>query len=112
MKKIFYNGNKLDYADENTETNGFDDLQIFHAFADSLRELRAYCGLSLIKLSSATDIPNQTLSSYERKSRTPSVVQAIKIATYFGLTVEDFIICGLGNINQDITEVYEERKNS
>ena len=67
---------------------------IIQAFASSLLELRKHCGLSLIKLSEELGIPNQTLSSYETQKRTPSFVQAVKIASYFGFTVEEFILYG------------------
>ena len=88
----------------------FNDEEILSAFCESFKELRKYCNLSLIKLSENVGIPNQTLSSYENKTRTPSILQAVKITAYFGLTVEEFILCGLEKIPYDITELYEKRK--
>ena len=83
---------------------------VSQAFASTLLELRKHCGLSLIKLSDELEIPNQTLSSYETQKRTPSFIQAIKIASYFGFTVEEFILYGLEESTRDIIEVYESRK--
>ena len=83
---------------------------ISRAFANSLLELRKHCGLSLIKLAEELGIPNQTLSSYETQKRTPSFVQAIKIASYFGFAVEEFILYGLEESTEDIIALYESRK--
>lgn len=89
-----------------------DDNETQAAFAESLKELRNYCDLSISKLSKILNIPNQTLSSYKNKLRTPSITQAIKITAYFGLTVEEFILCGFDKLPQDIAELYEARKKS
>ena len=99
------------YANEETTEATVDEKQAFHIFAENLRELRSYCGLSLTELSVFVDIPNQTISSYENKTHIPSMVQAIKLASYFGLTAEEFILCGLDSYPYDITELYERRKN-
>ena len=106
---------RLLYESDNfkLETGGqevFSEEQILSSFSESFKELRKYCNLSLMKLSENIGIPNQTLSSYETKTRTPSMIQAIKITAYFGLTVEEFILCGLEKLPYDITELYEKRK--
>jgi DNA-binding XRE family transcriptional regulator len=88
-----------------------DEKQLFSLFADNLRERREYCKLSLVQLSALVDIPNQTLSSYENKTHVPSMMQAVKIAAFFHLTVEEFIVCGLDEYPFDITELYERKKN-
>ena len=87
-----------------------DEKQLLSMFADSLRELRLYCKLSLVDLSERVDIPNQTISSYENKTHTPSMIQAIKISSFFGLSVEEFVLCGFDNYPYDITELYERKK--
>lgn len=110
MVKFFYSDNRLQYANEHTKGEVLDEKQLFNAFAENLRELRKYCNLSLMELAELTDIPNQTLSSYENKSHVPSLTQAVKIAAFFGLTVEDFILCGWDNYPYDITELYEKNK--
>lgn len=111
MGKFFYTNNRLVYTDEQLEKKTLDEKQLFSLFADNLRELREYCKLSLVQLSALVDIPNQTLSSYENKTHVPSIMQAVKIAAFFHLTVEEFIVCGLDEYPFDITELYERKKN-
>ena len=107
MEKLLFINNAFQL--ETNEKEQFSDEQLFSAFCDSFKELRKYCNLSLIKLGEKIDIPNQTLSTYENKTRTPSILQAIKITAYFGLTVEEFILCGLEKLPYDIIELYERR---
>ena len=110
MIKFFHSDNRLLYASEqNAET--VNDKQIPSLFAENLRELRRHCKLSLIELAQLVDIPNQTISSYENQTHIPSMVQAVKIAAYFGLTVEEFILCGLDDYPYDVIELYEKKKN-
>ena len=111
MRKFFYLDNRFIYADENTAQETVDEKQAFSLFAENLRELRLHCNLSLVRLAELVEIPNQTLSSYEQKTHVPSLLQALKIASYFGLTIEEFILCGLDSYPYDITELYERRKN-
>ena len=105
MGKFFYSNNRLVYTNEQTTGKTLDDKQMLALFAENLRELREYCKLSLVQLSVLVDIPNQTISSYENKTHTPSMVQAMKIAAFFGLTVEEFILCGIDSYPYDITEL-------
>ena len=111
MGKFFYTNNRLVYTDEKLEKKTLDEKQLFSLFADNLRELREYCKLSLVQLSALVDIPNQTLSSYENKTHVPSMMQAMKIAAFFHLTVEEFIVFGLDEYPFDITEISERKKN-
>lgn len=60
-------------------------------FANSLKELREAHLITLEKLSELTEIPNQTISRYERGENEPSVFQAYKLAKCFGVTVEEMI---------------------
>lgn len=106
---VLYGENVLHYAQEG-DKNAFDDKQLCDAFGKSLKELREYCGLSTVKISEAVDIAQPTISSYENRTRTPSILQAIRITAFFGLTVEEFIICGLEDSPYDIAELYEKRK--
>ena len=112
MIKFFHSDNLILIANEQTTETTFDEKQLFDIFADNLHELRIYCKLTLTEIAKLIDIPNQTLSSYENKTHIPSMMQAIKISAYFGLTVEEFILCGLDSFKYDITELYEKRKNS
>ena len=110
MSKFFLSDGRLLYANEQITKEFIDEKQVFSLFADNLRELRTYCKLSLMELSELVDIPNQTISSYENKTHIPSMIQALKIASYFSLTVEEFILCGLDGYPYDITELYERKK--
>lgn len=111
MIKFYHQDNRLLTTNEQNAEACIDEKQLFDFFAESLRELRTYCALSLVELSARVDIPNQTLSSYENKTHTPSMIQAIKIAAYFNLTVEEFVLCGFDSYPYDIIELYNKRKN-
>jgi len=102
--------NRLLLANEYTTEPTLSEKQLADFFADSLREIRNHCKLSLKELSSRIDIPNQTLSSYENKTHVPSMLQAVKIAAFFGLTLEEFILCRLDTFPYDVTELYEKQK--
>ena len=108
MKKFIYTNGRLYYREGD---GGIDEKQAFILFAEHLRELRLHCRLSLVQLAERIDIPNQTLSSYENKTHTPSIMQAMKIASFFHLTVDEFILCGFDEYPYGITELYEKRKN-
>lgn len=109
MKKFSSIENLIYYANE-LETEMFHEMQMRDAFANSLKELREHCHLTMVELSNEIEISQPTLSCYENKTRTPSMLQAIKITAFFGLTVEEFILCGLEKLPYDITELYEKRK--
>lgn len=110
MSKFFYLENRLKYTNEQSTEKSIDEKQAFAFFAENLRELRLHCKLSLVELSNLTEIPNQTLSSYENKTHIPSMLQALKISAFFGLTVEEFILCGMDEYPYDIIELYEQKK--
>lgn len=110
MVRFLQNDNRLAYANENNQQETIDEKQVFCIFAENLREVRTHCRLTLMQLAELVDIPNQTLSSYENKTHTPSMIQAVKIAAFFNLTVEEFILCGMDNYPYDIIELYEKRK--
>ena len=107
---IFYEDGRLQCTQEQ-KIGAIDEKQAFGLFADSLRELRNDCKLSLIDLSKALEIPNQTLSGYENKTHIPSMLQAVKISAYFHLTVEEMIVCGLDEYPYDCIELFEKRKD-
>lgn len=77
-------------------TNEYEYNQIRQAFAKSLKTLRMYTGLSLVDLEKLTGINNPSLSRYENGKVEPSLIQSIAIAENFQLTVEDFVLFGLG----------------
>ena len=107
--KGFYAFENLIYHADQSETETFDEIEMRDAFANSLKKIREYCRLTMIKLAEEIDIPQPTICCYETKTRTPSILQAIKITAYFGLTVEEFILCGLEKLPYDIIELYERR---
>ena len=108
MSKFFVVDNRLQLT--NDDTAALDEKQLAELFGENLREIRSHCNLSLKTLSDMTKVPNQTLSSYENKTHVPSMIQAIKIAAFFDLTVEEFILCGLDSFPYDVVELYERRK--
>ena len=63
----------------------------------------------MVELSNKVEIAQPTISHYESCLRSPTILQAVKLAAYFGLTIEDFIICGLDNSAYDIVDVYETK---
>lgn len=77
-------------------TTEYEYGQIKGAFAKSLKTLRQYAGLSLTDLEKMTGINNPSLSRYENGKVEPSLIQSIAIAESFYLTVEDFVLFGLG----------------
>ena len=111
MGNFYEYENKICY-DAQTNEKAFDETQMREAFAKSLRDIRKYCKLSTIQLAEAIDVPQPTISCYENNLRTPSFVQALKITAYFGLTVEEFVLCGLGVSSYDVTELYEIKNNN
>ena len=108
MKNFTCIYDELCYADE-TAQEVFTEAQIVEAFGKSLKEIRWYCHLSGEALGKEIGIGQSTLSAYEMGTRYPSLLQAIKIAAYFSLTVEEFILCGLECHSKDIIELYRER---
>ena len=60
------------------------------------------------------DIPNPTISRYENGQNLPSLLQAIKIANYFDLSVELMLIMGLTALydGADIVPFYSVLKNA
>lgn len=90
------------------------DENIKKAFGASLKELRSHLGITQMLLEEATEIPRQSLSVYERGEILPTISQAYKIARYFRLTIDDFIVYGLNAQEsifkenfRDITEKYD-----
>jgi len=79
--------------------NAYEENELKKAFAKSLREIREYSHLSLKQLSEGIKIPVPTLSAYENETRVPSFILAMKIASFFGSNLEDFILNGLDDIN-------------
>lgn len=73
----------------------YEEKEIKTAFAKSLKEIRAYAKLSLKTVAEAIKIPVATISAYENGTRIPSFFFAMKIAAFYGSTIEDFVLNGL-----------------
>ncbi len=54
-----------------------------------MKRLRAVQGISQVELGEALSVSRQTVIAIERGRYDPSLPLAIKIARYFGLTVEE-----------------------
>ena len=94
------------------------DEKIKKGFGNSLKELRAHLGVTQVSLAEVTQIPRQSLSVYERGEILPTISQAYKITNCFRLSIEDFIVYGLGEQERflqenfrDITEKYDALVN-
>lgn len=97
-------------ADDNDVLNyEVDEAEIGQAFGATLKTARSVKKLSLNELSKLVDIPNPSISRYENGLVIPTIPQAIKLASYFDLTVEQFIFLGIAGLKGgNITELYEK----
>lgn len=88
----------------------FDETELARAFGLTLKTLRNYKKMSLNALSQEVGIPNPTINRYENAVNIPTIPQAMKLSSYFGMSVELFTVFGLANINDgmDIVEYYEK----
>ena len=59
---------------------------------NKLEEIRKQKGIKQEELADAMGVSRQTISSLENGRYNPSVILAIKLARYFGLSVEDIFI--------------------
>ncbi len=107
---------KTYYDDRNNEfltfinNSDYTEEEIKNAFAKSLKEVRSHSGLSLKTVSEKTNIPLATISAYENGTRIPSFILAMKLAGFFGATIEDFVYNGLNeNIENypDLLTLYD-----
>lgn len=57
-------------------------------FDDRLKKLRLARGLSQADLAAELGLPQKTYCNYERNEREPSAVTLIRIAAYFGVTLD------------------------
>lgn len=87
----------------------FDEIEIGKAFGIALKELRKHKNLSLKSLGNSVDIIDSTINRYENGINIPTITQAIKIADFFDLPIEVFILLGLDHLqnNIDIPKSYE-----
>ena len=88
----------------------FDETELYKAFGYTLKKLREYKKLSLKSLGECIDMPPQTINRYENGTNIPTIIQALKIADFFNLSIELFILMGLIAIeeNADILPLYDK----
>ena len=68
-------------------------------FEDRLKKLRLARGLSQAQLAEELGLPQNTYRNYENNEREPSSNTLIKIATYFGVTLDYLLNYHCGNKN-------------
>ena len=92
----------------------YDESQLCKAFGRTLKILREHKKLTLRQLSDEIQIPPQTINRYENGDNIPTIIQALKIADYFYLSIELFIAFGIHVIeeNTDITVLYDKLQNA
>jgi len=61
-------------------------------FAERLRHLRTYKGLTLAQMAELLDTTKTTLSRYENDKRVPDADFVIKVALYFKVSA-DYLLC-------------------
>ena len=88
----------------------FDENDLYKAFAYTLKILREHKKLTLKKLGEAIEMPPQTINRYENGENIPTIIQALKIADFFNITIELFILMGIIAIeeNADILPLYDQ----
>jgi transcriptional regulator with XRE-family HTH domain len=80
----------------------FDETELYKAFGYTLKKLREHKKLSLKSLGEIIDMPPQTINRYENGTNIPTIIQALKIADFFNLSIELFILMGLIAIEENI----------
>ena len=87
---------------------------IAKAFGLALKEVRKAQGITLRKMSEDIEIPNPTINRYENGQNIPSLLQAIKIANYFHISIELMLILGMTALieNVDIGKYYQQLRGA
>lgn len=72
--------------------NDFEELDyLTECFSKHLKELREYTHTSILTMGKAIKMPFQSIARYEKGKTEPSISNAYKIASYFFMSLEDFI---------------------
>ena len=74
-------------------------------FDDRLKKLRIARGISQSQLAEELGMPQKTYCNYERNEREPSSTTLIKIASYFGVTLDYLLDYHIDNL------VFSKEKN-
>ena len=88
----------------------FDESELYKAFGYTLKILREHKKLTLKKLGEEIEMPPQTINRYENGENIPTIIQALKIADYFNMSIELFILMGIIAIEEsaDILPLYNQ----
>lgn len=74
-----------------------------------LKEIRAARGYTQAEVSAAIDVKQPTYNQYEAGKRTPSIITLYKIASFYGISVDDLLrLC----INLDESVFFEAAPSS
>ena len=63
-----------------------------HTLENRVQEIRKQRGITQEELASSVEVTRQTIIAIEKGNYTPSVLLALKIATYFNTSVEEIFI--------------------
>ena len=90
----------------------FDEEQLNQAFALTLKTLRSYKKLTLKILGEDVGMNPQTISYYENGTNAPTIANAMKLSSYFEMSIELFTLFGLANLTEgaDIVKLYENMR--
>ena len=67
-------------------------MEIFYeSIGEELKALRKFHNLTQTALSQATQIPQSTISAWEQGVNIPNVVDCIKLADFYGITLDELI---------------------
>lgn len=58
---------------------------------DALKEQRTIHGLTQVELAQKTGIPQSTLSAWEKGINIPNVMDCIKLADFYKITLDDLV---------------------
>ena len=60
-------------------------------YGDNIKQQRLLKGKSLLQVEKETGISNQNLSRWERNEVLPNIDFCVKLARYYGITIEELI---------------------
>ena len=92
---------------DNTEFEVSEE-EMAKAFAICLKDIRRFKRLTLKEVSENTDIPFQTIARYEKGENIPSIIQAYKLAYFYGMDLIDMFRAGYV-CDADRENMFEEK---
>ena len=87
------------------------DERAAEAIATGLKEIRKRRGYTLKEVEKETEIPNPTISRYENKENIPSIVQTLKLCTFYDITIDEILLAGLMG-EEDRNDFFDELEKS